>query len=590
MSATGAGSSSGGPFQLCQLQKCENTTHWVTFYQMSETAFKIKCSKPSSARRFSLFKPTIASLGSHVAASWGASGPSFWYVDDDGDRISVEHDHELQATIAAVQDACVILNVDFNLDTTVDAANQALASSTPKSCHPSDDEDGFITVEQSVVVPQDSLILKSVLTLTPFAQTQEAPAPSTAASASTLDRVPLVTDALEMLVHGDQFPAQDLRARFGQTSAALPLSEQERAEASITIAQLQREIQTLRNALDSTQAQSVRDAEAARQALQSTIEKAEARFEAATAVLSKQLCEAKAALAAAERAAEQKEESRSDAKKELWSSLQRESIVQKQMKTEELAVARKHVADCDDTLTRLTDALEGARQTAHRHSLEIKTLEQQNHGLTSSIAGLQERNQTLASECDQRDVEIKRLRDNLVCVVLEHEQMAAQNQVLQETLDSNEARFQNEASQTETILSELRAHNRLLLEQRSQSTVEPAPAATSPPGPQSPKPRVQSLITENRFVLVAPRAANACAIVVPPSPVSVAPPKQTNWQQIARTVGAPQPSCSDVEKFERAMSVLRSMNLDESDDTRRCVVVNNGDVLAVVDQVLASSA
>ena len=45
-----------------------------------------------------------------------------------------------------------------------------------------------------------------------------------------------------------------------------------------------------------------------------------------------------------------------------------------------------------------------------------------------------------------------------------------------------------------------------------------------------------------------------------------------------------------MEKFERAMSVLRSMNLDESDDTRRCVVVNNGDVLAAVDQVLASSA
>ena len=188
--------------------------------------------------------------------------------------------------------------------------------------------------------------------------------------------------------------------------------------------------------------------------------------------------------------------------------------------------------------------------------------------------------------------------DQFDTVILEYEKMVAQNQVLRETLDSSEARFQNEARQTETILSELRAHNRLLLEQRSQSAVEPAPAATSPPGPPSPKPRVQSLITENRFVLVAPRAADAFTpeywwrrnVVVPPSPDSVAPPKQTNWQQIARTVGAPQPSCSDVEKFERAMSVLRSMNLDESDDARRCVVVNNGDVLAVVDQVLASSA
>jgi chromosome segregation ATPase len=83
----------------------------------------------------------------------------------------------------------------------------------------------------------------------------------------------------------------------------------------------------------------------------------------------------------------------------------------------ELSVARKYGSDCDATLTQLTDALELARQASYRYTLDIKTLEQQNHGLASSIAGLHERNQTLASECDRRDVEIKRLKDSMVGVV-----------------------------------------------------------------------------------------------------------------------------------------------------------------------------
>jgi hypothetical protein len=38
------------------------------------------------------------------------------------------------------------------------------------------------------------------------------------------------------------------------------------------------------------------------------------------------------------------------------------------------------------------------------------------------------------------------------------------------------------------------------------------------------------------------------------------------------------------------MAVLRSMSLDLGDDAMRCVVVNNGSVQAVVDQMLASVA
>ena len=357
---------------------------------MSETSFKIKCSKSSSARRFSLSKPTIASLGSHVAASWGASGPSFWYVDDDGDRISVEHDHELQAAIESVRDGCVTLNVNFNFETNVDVTNAALAlSPLLNSCHSSDDEDGFITVElhseslsgiraaspinskvdahseqaageterpmhvhpdTQEVAPTQELTVSVIDTPVPcsphpgnpfinIAPKEGVPAcensavpqdnpllESTAASTPTLDCASLLTDALDMLVHGGQLttqvlstrcaslltdalnmlvhggqlPTQVLSTRFVQTSTALALSEQERAEASATIAKLQREIQALSDALDSTQAQADRDAETARQVLQSTIEKAQARFEAATAVLSLQLRKIKAALAAAE--------------------------------------------------------------------------------------------------------------------------------------------------------------------------------------------------------------------------------------------------------------------------------------------------
>ena len=59
---------------------------------------------------------------------------------------------------------------------------------------------------------------------------------------------------------------------------------------------------------------------------------------------------------------------------------------------------------------------------------------------------------------------------------------------------------------------------------------------------------------------------------------------------MAHIAGAPQPSEADIAKFERALAVLRSMSFDIGDVARLCVVTNNGDVPAAVDQMLASVA
>ena len=45
-----------------------------------------------------------------------------------------------------------------------------------------------------------------------------------------------------------------------------------------------------------------------------------------------------------------------------------------------------------------------------------------------------------------------------------------------------------------------------------------------------------------------------------------------------------------IEKSERLSSALQCMSLDTGDDAVRCIIVNNGDVPAVVDQMLAMSA
>jgi hypothetical protein len=62
------------------------------------------------------------------------------------------------------------------------------------------------------------------------------------------------------------------------------------------------------------------------------------------------------------------------------------------------------------------------------------------------------------------------------------------------------------------------------------------------------------------------------------------------WQRVAQKVGQPQPSAADIKKFERCISVLRSMSLDDGDEAMRCIIVNNGDVAVVVDRLLASVA
>jgi hypothetical protein len=87
-------------------------------------------------------------------------------------------------------------------------------------------------------------------------------------------------------------------------------------------------------------------------------------------------------------------------------------------------------------------------------------------------------------------------------------------------------------------------------------------------------------------------AAAAVAAAPVPSPSASATPasRRIEWLRVAETVGQPQPSSADVEKFERCLSVLRCMSLNTGDDAVRCIIVNNGDVPAVVDQMLALSA
>jgi hypothetical protein len=79
---------------------------------MSAVAFKVKCTES-----FVLANPTIASLRSHIAACWGATEPNFWYIDAQGERISVENNVNLQSAIEMDADALngrACLNADLN--------------------------------------------------------------------------------------------------------------------------------------------------------------------------------------------------------------------------------------------------------------------------------------------------------------------------------------------------------------------------------------------------------------------------------------------------------------------------------------------
>ena len=97
----------------------------------------------------------MASLCSHVEATWDSSGPSFWYADADGARISVENDRELSAAIAAMCTMCVTLNVEFELRATSDASDGTPQSHSCDSC-PSSEDSSDDAYDEAVIVPHPS--------------------------------------------------------------------------------------------------------------------------------------------------------------------------------------------------------------------------------------------------------------------------------------------------------------------------------------------------------------------------------------------------------------------------------------------------
>jgi hypothetical protein len=94
----------------------------------------------------------MASLCSHVEATWDSSGPSFWYADADGARISVENDRELSAAIAAMCNMCVTLNVEF---ATSDASDGDPQLHSCDSC-PSSEDSSDDAYDEAVIVPHPS--------------------------------------------------------------------------------------------------------------------------------------------------------------------------------------------------------------------------------------------------------------------------------------------------------------------------------------------------------------------------------------------------------------------------------------------------
>jgi len=121
---------------------------------MPETSFKIKCSQTASARRFSLSNPTLAALKRHVATCWGVSGPSFWYVDEDGDRIQVTDDNDFDAASNQMKSSCVCLNVDFVPADAVFKSSGGGDCASPAAS--SQDDDGFISVQLYTEVDEPS--------------------------------------------------------------------------------------------------------------------------------------------------------------------------------------------------------------------------------------------------------------------------------------------------------------------------------------------------------------------------------------------------------------------------------------------------
>ena len=278
------------------------------------------------------------------------------------------------------------------------------------------------------------------------------------------------------------------------------------------------------------------------------MEMAEERFEAATSVLKLQLREAQAALAAAQR-------QNADA----FDSAQAGGQLQ------DASACHREVQGLRASLDAQQQELEGLEKEKEFADLfdALSTACNENQALVDENAALERRLQ-LAGEAMQGlrgKAEAEAAR-----AAAEHSQLRAEVE-----------KWRKEAESAGRIADAWQAALLDVKEaaERSSSSSLPAHAL---PGVHPPTP-----------------AKSACCTGgggAPPDLSSSLPrnSNHSNWLRVAQTVSAPLPSSSDIEQFERAMAVLRSMSLDVGDDARRCVVVNNGSLHAVVDQMLASVA
>ena len=193
----------------------------------------------------------------------------------------MKNEHELGAAIAGMRDPCVSLNVDFDLGPETDAL-ASLVSGSPSS----DDEDGFI----SVVLDSDTATGRVALV---DSNAEDLPNPSAAHAQSAMmlaeqvnaasmqqptrelqleqtcdvmlgeDTAPL--DAMRLprvkvKVIGDETASMGNLARIGVPSHFLKHHDALFAELAGEVSDNWREVQTLKNALQSTRAQAASDA------------------------------------------------------------------------------------------------------------------------------------------------------------------------------------------------------------------------------------------------------------------------------------------------------------------------------------------
>lgn len=502
----------------------------AVFPEMPETSFKVKCSKTATARRFSLSNPTIASLCSHAEASWGINDPRFWYVDDDGDRISVEDDHELSAAIAAMRDSCVNLCADFTLGSAVGARDQALASQASSNCLSSDKDDELSKVvidseaapgndvnpvalpanPSSDAAPERSHspeVAAAIYTqhnpdaLQQMQQLEQtiAPNPEQSEAASAALKMPRV------VVHGDPMA--------GKSAVTHRISE---SADGVSKSHMQQEIQELREALACSREQAAKDAECARQTQRCRMKRAEERFDAVTSVLKLQLRAAEARFAAAE--------------------AQIKLLADERQQFGALAPVEPHGPSV------LSDAVEALRAEL-REAVSEKFL----------------LNNMLETQAAQQNQLLNVARDANKALVIQNTALKQQVQNQREAIEQ----MRSEIAKAEANVSRDFADQTQLRAEAERLKKEAADAA------RASSPVVPQLLTS--------------ASAAPRSHLSI-------WKRVAGVAGAAPPSDADIEKFERTLAVLRSMSFCIDDDVRLCVVINNGDVPIVVDQMLAAVA